>query len=104
MAKKIGCHVGSQKIQGICVKVPKNWHGETKLSFFKYKGEKDYWRKQPEVNRPHVADIENENLSLSGLEHKLYALDEDHEDKWVINLTKKDILKRRKSSGRRRID
>ena len=104
MSKKNGCPFGQKNVQGMCIGVSPNWWGRTHSRFLRYKGYRNYVMKMPLDDRPHVTEIENTDLTLVGLEHKLYALDEGHEERWLIKEVKKDINKRRSGSGRRRID
>ena len=96
MPKKSGCPFGQEKVQGICIGVSPNWWGRTHSRFLMHKRYRDHIMKIPPDDRPHVTEIENEELTLSGLEHKLYALDEGHDDRWLIDVVKKDIMKRRR--------
>ena len=96
MSKKNGCPFGQEKVQGICIGVSPNWWGQTQSKFLKHKDYRNHIMKIPRDDRPHVIEIENDELTISGLEHKLYALDEGHNDQWLINVVKKDIKKRRR--------
>ena len=97
MPKKSGCPFGQEKVQGICIGVSPNWWGQTHSRFLRHKGYRDHIMKMPLDDRPHLNEIENDELSMVGLEHKLYALDEGHGDQWLIKEVKKDIKKRRLS-------
>lgn len=96
MTKKDGCPFGQKKVQGVCIGVSPNWWGRTHSRFLKPGGYRNRIMGMPLDDRPHVTEIEDGDLTLTGLEHKLYALDEGHDDRWLIDVVKKDIKKRRR--------